>query len=190
MAWEPETLWLELSRTGVNVPVANRAKIMAARVLVTTGRFYYDALVFEKTIVTFNDDPAHMDSLDDAPVEYIAWASDEAYKIYLHYHKENVSYDREPIAYTGVQLYRHGLVVAPDQLHWAQEALDAHYPKDTAALRKKVQTAWAALPKGELKNNAYPETPLGVQLAKLAAVHMYFDTKSKALQTSLAQLTH
>jgi len=188
MAWEPETLWIELSRMGVSVPPNNRAKVMAARVLVSTGRFYYDALVFEKTAVTFNDDPVHLDSLDDAPVEYLAWASYEAYKIYLHYHKENVSYDREPIAYTGVQLYRHGLLVAPEQLHWAQEALDTHYGKDSVVLRKKVEAAWAALPKGELKNNAYPETPLGVQLAKLAAVHTYFDTKSKALQASLAQL--
>ena len=38
LLWEPETLWLELDREGVDVPVGNRGQIMAARNLVTSGR--------------------------------------------------------------------------------------------------------------------------------------------------------
>jgi len=182
-AWEPETLWLELSHLGVSVPVGNRDQIMAGRAVVTTGRFYYDALAFEKTCVSFSNDMPNYEALDDAPVEFIAWANDEAYKIHLFYTEQNLEYDREPVEYTAAQLKLAGFLVAPSQLHWAQERLDKYYSKDTHALKKEVMTAWAKTPAG-----GFEETPVGVQLARLAAVQAHWTAKSGQLAKDLAKL--
>ena len=181
-AWEPETLWLELSRSGVAVPTGNRDQIMAGHNVVTTARFYYDALVFEKTCVSFSNDIPHYGALDDAPVEYIAWANEEAYRLHLFYADQNLEYDREPIEYTAVQLKRAGFLVAPSQLHWAQYRLDKYYLEGTRVLKKEVQEAWAA------SKLQFTESPLGVQLARLAAVKEHFDMKSAKLGKDLAKL--
>ena len=185
--WEPETLWLELSRSGVAVSPGNRDQIMAGRSIVTTARFYYDALVFEKTCLSFNNDVPHYEALDDAPPEYIAWTNEEAYKIHLFYTEENLEYDREPVEYTAVQLKRAGFLVAPSQLHWAQTRLDRYYKEqsksETVSLKKDVMEAWA-----HGKTSGFGETPLDVQLARLAAVKAHFDAKSAQLAKDLAKL--
>lgn len=185
--WEPETLWLELSRAGVAVSTGNRDQIMAGRGVVTTGRFYYDALVFEKTCMSFNNDVPHYEALDDAPVEYIAWTNEEAYRIHLFYTDQNQEYDREPVEYTAVQLKRAGFLVAPSQLHWAQARLDKYYTElskqQTHPLKKEVMEVWAT---GKLPS--LTETPVGVQLARMAAVKVHFEAKSAQLAQDLAKL--
>ncbi len=182
-AWEPETLWIELSKSGVAVPVGNRDQIMAGRGVVTTGRFYYDALVFEKTAVSFSNDMPHYEALDDAPVEYLSWADEEARKIHAFYAGGVPEYDREPVEYAAVQLKRAGFLVAPTALHWAQERLDKYYLAQTRELKKEVVAALATD-----KKTGYQETPLGVQLARLAAVKEHFDVKSEKLRKDLARL--
>lgn len=187
-SWEPETCWIELHNLGVDVPVGNRDQILAGRSLVVTGRMLYDALVFDKTCVSFNNEHAQFDAHDEAPVEYIAWANEESYRIFQHYTGSNYEYDREPVAFTGVQLYRQGFVLAPEQLHWAQAALDKHYSPAPAELKKRVATAWSEISKDDLRDHPYPETQLGVQLAKLAAVQLHFNEKKARLLRDLAEL--
>ena len=187
--WEPETIWLDLhGHHGVDVPVGNRDQIMAGRSIVTTGRFSYDAIVFDKTCTSLNNEYINHSALEDSPVEYIAWANEEIYRIYQHYTGSNFEYDREPVAFTGVQLYRQGFVKAPDQLHWAQDSLDKHYQEVPHELKKRVSMAWSEISKEDLADHPYPETPLGVQLAKLAAVQIHFNTKRSRLLRDLAEL--
>jgi hypothetical protein len=186
--WEPETIWLDLHERGVDVPVGNRDQMMAGRNIVTTGRVTYDALVFDKTCIAMNNEFANFEALDDSPVEYIAWGSEEIYRIYLHYTGNNFEYDREPVAFTGVQLYRQGFVVAPDNLMWAQPDLETHYVEFPTELKKRVMLAWSSISKEDLRDHPYPETPLGVQLAKLAAAQIHFNEKKSRLLRDLAKL--
>jgi hypothetical protein len=186
--WEPETVWVELHGMGVDVPVGNRDQLLAGRSIVTTGRFIYDAVVFDKTAISFNNEYSNFDGLEDAPVEYIAWANEEAYRIHLHYTGSNFEYDREPVAFTAVQLQQQGYVYAPEQLHWAQAALDKYYPESVKELKKRVATAWSEISKADLKDHPYPETALGVQLAKLAAVQLHFNEKKARLLRELTEL--
>lgn len=187
MAWEPETLWLELKHLKVDVPVGNREQIMAARSLDTTGRFYYDMHAFEKTCMTFNNEEGNFDALDDAPVAFICWTVMEAGYI----DKDQIEYDREPVLYTAIQLHREGFVVAPSPVTWAQEALDRLNACDEACkkLKAEVRAGWADAPRGsELLDAPFPETPAGVQLARLAAVHVYYERRNKERKQQLAAL--
>ena len=192
MNWEPETLWLSLSRMRVSVPIGNREQIMAARSLITTGRFYYDMHAFEKTCMSFNNEEGNYEALDDAPVMYISWTVTEAEMIHRFYENgETLELDREPVGYTAIQLHRAGFVQAPTPLGWAQKELDKHNACDAACkkLQADVREAWAAAPRGkDLLDAAFPETPAGVQLARLAAVHVYHEKRRKEREQQLAKL--
>lgn len=190
MVWEPQTLWIELSKQGIDISEGNRSQIMAARALISTQRFWYDANVFEKTCTAFNNEEIQADALEDAPVAYITWAVWEAEEILKHHElSHDVEFDREPIEYTGVQLFREGFVIPPPGLSWASAALDKHYPSERKELQSKIRKAWAAAPSSDkLKDAAYPETLEGVQLARLAAVQRYFDARKKSYLKDLAAL--
>jgi len=187
--WEPETLWIELKHLGLDVPVLNRSQIMAGRSLITTGRFWYDANAFEVACIAFNQQIPTYFGAEDAPVVYINWAVFEADLIHRDFEHESLDFDREPICYTAVQLYREGFVIAPPMLEMAQAELTKRLPKEAGALAATVREAWAAAPRGEaLSNAAYPETPAGVQLARLAVVQLYFEKRLRLREQQLAPL--
>jgi len=192
MAWEPETLWLTLDRMRTSVPVSNREQIMAARNLITVGAFYYDMHAFEKTCMAFNNEESNYDALDAPPVAYICWAIAEANMIHRQYEDgETLELDREPKGYTAIQLHREGFVLSPSPLGWAQTDLDKHNACDEACknLRKQVREAWADAPRGkDLLDAPFPETPAGVQLARLAAVHVYHEKRKQEREQQLAAL--
>ncbi len=180
--WEPQTIWLELKHQGIDLPVSNREKLMAARNLVTTGRFWYDASVFEKTCTAFNDEESQFEGVEDVPVMCLDWAVWEAHEIAKHYSiLETAEFDRECTSYCSIQLYRENFVIAPEQLTWVQDSLDRHYPKEVTKLQKIVKDGWAAAPRSseKLRNAAFPETPEGVQVAHLAAVQHYFNLRKE-----------
>jgi hypothetical protein len=185
--WEPQTLWIELNHQKVDVPIGNRSQIMAARSLLTTGRFWYDANAFEATCIAFNnEEPTYM-GIEDAPVVYINWAVFEANLIHQEYEKETLEFDREPISYTAVQLYREGFAIAPLTLDMASVELSKLLPKGAKELAATMHKAWADAPRGKaLLDAPYPETTEGVQLARLAAVQIYFDKRLQMRERQIA----
>lgn len=187
--WEPETLWIELKHLGVDVPVLNRSQIMAGRSLITTGRFWYDAQAFEVACIAMNGQTPTYFGAEDAPVVYINWTVFEADLIHRDFEHEVLEFDREPICYMAVQLYREGFVMAPPMLEMAQAELSRRLPKETKKLVDTVREAWAAAPRGDaLSNAAYPETTAGVQLARLAVVQTYFEKRLRLREQQLAPL--
>lgn len=185
--WEPQTLWIELNHQKVDVPIGNRSQIMAARSLLTTGRFWYDANAFEATCIAFNnEEPTYMGA-EDAPVVYINWAVFEANLIHQEYEKEILEFDREPISYMAVQLYREGFAIAPPMLEMASLELAKMLPKEAKELATTMHKAWADAPRGKaLLDAPYPETAEGVQLARLAAVQIYFDKRMQMRERQIA----
>ncbi len=89
----------------------------------------------------------------------------------------------------GVQLFREGFVIPAENLEEAEPFLEKHYPKETKKLAGDIQQAWAAAPRGKnLRSAAYPETPEGVQLARLATVRKYVEDRKAQYHKELAQL--
>lgn len=169
--WEPESIWETLHQDGVDVPEINQSKILAVIALKLVPSFYWDAMTFEKTSLTFNNIIPNPEILQEANPAQLSWSIKEASMI-LGQERE---FSSEPISYTAVVLHRAGFVVAPEGLEFAQEVLD-NLNRDTK-LKNEVQEAWKSLKDKDLLNHVFEETPLGVQLGRLAGVHLYIEEK-------------
>lgn len=187
MAWEPETLWIELEHQGVIVPSETRDRLMAAITLRLVPAFYWDAVVLANTAVAFDGRPVHVEILEEAPPSALAWAMVEAAWIRRRHGLETLQPEHEPIAYVSVVLDRAGFVLAPEQLSFAQNALDARRPR--SGLLHDVRQRWSGINKGRLADLPLEETPVDVQIARLAAVELHVRSRTTAAEAELARLT-
>ncbi len=171
-AWEPETVWIELERQGVTLPDVNRDKLMAATALYLVPSFYWDAMVFEKTALAFNDVVPAMNSLEEASPAYLAYAVDEAAKIRTEHGEGPLDFQHEPKVYAATVLHRAGLVLAPPQLSFCQTLLD-EMTKDPELKSQVEKASFSAV-------DEFKETPLDVQRANLAAIALYISGREVA----------
>src|SRR4051812_44327141 len=95
-SWEPESLWITLEQLGVDVPEVNRAKIQAGIALIYVPSFYWDAVVFEKTALAFNDELPHPAILQEARPTQLAWAVIEAKRIAEKLGLDTFDFETEP----------------------------------------------------------------------------------------------
>jgi hypothetical protein len=189
-AWEPETIWLELERRGLEAPLPNRAKLQAALALVLVPAFYWDAVVFEKTALAFDHVVPNPAALEEATAAQLAWAVREAARIVACHGDSPREFAHEPAAYAGVVLHREGLVVSPEELTFAQHQLDSLNGPGGRDLRDQVSTAWAATDKATLAAQPYPETGAGVQLARLASVEMHVRERQPRAASELSSVEY
>lgn len=187
LAWEPESIWMELQHQNVDVPESNRAKLMAALTLRLIPSFYWDAVVYEKTAIAFDGVAPSPDILEEASPARLAWAVVEASWI-LRIAKETPwEFNSEPRGYTGVILKRAGFVVAPEQLAFAQPALDRE--RFHATIRDEVRTRWAGVSKDHLEALQLEETQVDVQIARLASVELHVRERRARAERELAKAT-
>jgi len=187
--YEPETIWLELEHLDIDVPVSNRAQIMAVRTLFNTDRFLYDANIFADVCHVLNNEELNYKAMEDVPVAQLAWGVYEAKSLISGLDSpSSFDLDREPVKYTAIQLFREGFVVAPDELSFAQAELSKFYPLENKDQHQKIKKAWAAVASEKTETTAYPETISGVQFAKLASVKAYVQHKDTQLKQELIQL--
>lgn len=188
LTWEPESIWLELDHQGIDVPDANRAKIMAGVALCLMPSFYWDALVFEKTALAFDGHTPNPEILEEATPAMLAWSVVESAEIVRRARNAAWEFQHEPRAYAGVVLARAGYVHAPDQLSFAQTALNRQ--RGTDALCKEVAEKWAEVDKRASSLEALPlnEDPVGVQLARLAAVAHHVSMRRNRMDRDLKAL--
>jgi hypothetical protein len=187
LAWEPESIWLELQHQGVDLPEENRVKVMAGLALRMMPSFYWDAIVFEKTALAFDSHPCNPEILEEASPARLAWAVVEAEMIIRKASETTWEWGHEPRAYAGVILARAGFVLAPEQLSFAQVALDRqnHRPD----LRDEVQERWKRVSKDHLEQLSLQETPVDVQIARLAAVELHVRERRARADRDLARAT-
>ncbi len=185
--WEPESVWLALEQLGVDTPITSRAKLQAGIALMFIPSFYWDGIVFEKTALSLDGHAPNADALEEADVSQAAWAVEEAAKIVTWHGDAPWEFVHEPRAYAAVILHRAGFAVAPDQLSFAQDSLDSM--NCIGSLKTDTAKEWAALDKESLDAHPFPETPTGVQLARLAAVDLHCKDRRRQLAADLAALT-
>lgn len=178
--WEPETIWLELDRAGVDIEEINRDKLMACFALKLNPAFYWNHHVFENTCMVFNslvDDPG---VFHEALPEHVAWAVFEARKVV----DEEPEYYHDAGAYTAVVLHRDGFVVAPSLLDFAQPHLDL-LNRNTDL--KAVVTA--AYNDKNYVVTGDEEDVIDVQVARLRAVDDYVAEHKETLLADLESLS-
>lgn len=189
MVWEPDTIWMELERKTGDVPLVNRDKIMAAITLSEMPAFYWEVNTFRNTVMCFNDTRTNIDIVQEATPGELAWAVYEAELILQEAQQWEPEFDYEPRIYTAEVLHRHGFVVPPEILSFAKDELSARNVPDVDRLSKTVQEKWAKLDKSDLRNHPFKETPVDVQLAKLAAVNVYMEDRVENYKKKLSKLT-
>jgi hypothetical protein len=189
-AWEPESIWLTLERRGVDVPVLNRDKILAASTLTIIPAFWFEVNAFENTVMAFNNVLSEGEILQEATPAQLNWAVYEAEMLYSQASdiQETTEFDREPIGYTAIVLNRAGFILAPELLSFAQDALD-DMTRDGAGISKKdVKSAWKGLQKKDLTKVDFKESPLDMQLARLTAVQLYLYERLQQYESDITQL--
>ncbi len=187
MAWEPESIWLELEGMGIDLSSENRDKAQAASTLVQAPHFYWDASVFENTVLAFSATPAIAEAIQEATPQELAWGVFEATLISANYAKKEFDFDREPTLYTALSLNRSGFVLAPELLVFAQEELD-RFNRGGKDLKETVKSRWDKVDMGKLSDLELGESPEDIQVARLASVHLYLEKKLSQLEQEVRVL--
>jgi len=187
LAWEPESIWLELSDHNVNMDATNRDKLMAASTLIQTGGFYWDAAAFENIALAFNDVSIAPDAIQEASPAQLAWAVIEAALLLHRELQEPGEFDYEPARYAAVSMHRAGFIVAPETLAFAQKELDK-LNQGNRDLKDKIKQRWEKLDKSKLYELELAETPIDTQIGYLSACHLYVEKRAKQLQREISAL--
>jgi len=180
--WEPETIWLDLQQKfSVDLSNINRDKLMACITVLTTDYFYVDAAVFENVCMAFCHKWSSPEILQEATPAQMSWGVIEAEFLRKLYDQVPQEFDYEPRGYVATILAREGFVVAPDYLRFAQPELDKQI--SNKEIQREVLSRWEGLNRNRtpLDQQIFPETPVGVQLARLAAVKLYVNERTQQL---------
>jgi hypothetical protein len=189
-AWEPESLWLTFERRNIDIPPLNRDKILAAHTLTMVPAFWWEVNCFQNTVLAFNNVLSNPEALQEATPGQLAWGVFEAEMIYGYSDfPETPAFDREPALYAGACLHRAGYVLAPDLLRFAQDALDHFNEGKTSVSKDNVSSSWKKLQGRDLKKKTWKEdSPMDVQLSRLASVVLYIEEMAKRYQADISQL--
>lgn len=189
-SWEPETVWLTLDRQGIDLSVLNRDKLLAASTLLTLPAFWFEVNAYENTTMAFNDVVSDGAMLQEATPAQLQWAVYEAELLLGHAADvpQTPEFDREPIQYTAIVLHRAGFILAPDLLHFAQGALDKQNKNGANITKADIRPAWKKLQRQDLRHVTFTDSPLDVQLSRLASAHVYLADRLKQYQSDLSRL--
>lgn len=170
-AWEPESVWLSLERDGVTLGEGVQDKLSAAQALVVCASFYYDPVVFFRTVVAFSGHGTHPDALEEPDVAELCYAVEQAGEVLRNAGRDVPEWGSSPPAYAAVLLHRAGFVLPPSTLAFAGDAAP-HLPGEES-LRSEVRAEWHRVSDAaDLAHHEYAETPVGVQVARLAGVEL------------------
>ena len=189
-AWEPETLWLTLDRQGVDLPVVNRDKVMAAVTLTMVPAFWWDVQAYENTALAFNNVVSNPHVMQEATPAQLAWGVYEAELIFSQQSdlKGEPEFDREPVVYTATVLHRAGYIKAPDLLSFAQRALDRLTKSGSSVTKDEVTHAWQDIKKQKLADRQWGSSALEVQLIRLASVELHIQERLSRYKADLQKL--
>lgn len=185
-AWEPESIWLGLKDHKLDMNEAMRNKYMAASTLLQNPAFYEDMHIFEDTCLAFNESPVLVEILQEASPAQLAWGVYEA-EVFLRQNGMDPDFDYEPAQYTAAAMHSEGFIAAPELLVFAQDELDK-LNRGNKELYSSVLDAWEKVDKSQLASLKLEETPIDVQVAKLAAVHLYVDGRANNYNKFLQKL--
>lgn len=166
--WEPETLWAEIKGLGVTLTEPLKAKIQAAKTLMTTDAFWRDHLAFEKVSVALNGGQPLFDQYQHPSPAMLARAITQASEV------RKGSFSDEVLKYIAAVAFEAGLLVLPEPLDVAQESLDEMTSHVVGRhVREEISRKWSESGVNGLSDGLYTETVTGIQLARMQAIREY-----------------
>lgn len=188
--WEPETVWLTLEKDEISLPEEARNKLQAVLTLHKNPSFYWDNLVFQRTVDSLNEELFDPDTLLEEHPAHMAWAVYEASVILgLDPGEQGTpEFDEDVQQYMAVCLKRAGHVYPPDQLKVVADNLENMLPVESRPFIQEVKTSWEHLDKKALRDRHFPEDRLGVQLAQLAGCYEYVKERANSMANEIMLL--
>jgi len=194
--WEPETLWLQMSKDGLDLPVTERNKLQAARTLKKVPASLWDNQVFQQVVQALNGVPFDPDNLQECIPAHMAWAVVESAEILAVVEgaddadfQEVPEYDEDVRAYVAVCVKRDGMVRPPDELGFVEDNLARLQSVNEKKLAETVRQGWEVVRQlVDVQNVEFSEQPDQVQLAKLAACRVYVNQKNADTLREVGQL--
>lgn len=189
-SWEPDSLWLTLDRRGVDIPLVNRDKLLAAVTMSLVPAFWWEVNAFENTVMAFNNVVSNPEILQEATPAQVSWAVYEAELLYSQIEdlEDTPIFDREPVLYTAVVLHRAGFLRPPDMLSFAATPLRDMNKNGVEVSINELDEAWSKLRKMDITKIQLGDSPLEIQLGRLAAVQLYIEDRRKQYDDDLARL--
>ena len=185
--WEPESIWLEMQDKDIDISRVNKDKLLAVISLFTEPAFYWDANIFEKTAVAFNNESIIPELLQEPSPGDLSWTVYET-ELLVYSQGLDPDFDYEPARYAAVVLFRDGFLLAPELLTFAQEELDK-LTLGNKDLCDEVKNRWEKTDKTELDILELEEKPLDVQLGLLSSVWLYVHERAERYHSDIAALT-
>jgi hypothetical protein len=143
VGWEPDTIRIELKRREVEPTDELMAKIMSSITVATTNTWTTDHDVLFAFAVACCGVPASAEVLHHPTPEQLCWAMHEIHAITGHEITDDEGFDPDAIdpAIAAV-LHDEGFVYAPEELAFAQDALDhMTAPAHATELKRRVIAA-------------------------------------------------
>lgn len=163
LAYEPDTLRIELTRRGASWD-AIAPKVLGAQTIQVTRVWVWDHDALFAFALACDGLHADPELVHHPEIAAVAWAVDEIAELVGSPMTDERGFDPDTIdPAIAVLLHDEGWVVAPEPLCFVQEDLDRLNHHQTP-LRDQVQAAWL------LPDPPVDETPRGVQLARLSDV--------------------
>jgi len=183
LSWEPETLWLAMEKDNIDLSIVCRDKLQAALALNINPQYYWDSIVFENTVQAFEGNISDWETIQEChPVEMARTVYEaEIIRGMDPEGKGDAEYDEDVQQYTAVCLDRAGYVVAPKQLQYADKNLEKLLPSTAQSLRTKMKKKWDKLNKENLETEVFEESPLGINLSRLAGIYLAVEDHAKSI---------
>ena len=190
--WEPETIWLSLEKDGLDISVEARDKILGAITLIRHPAFFWDNLVFQRTVQAFNDQLYDPESLQECHPAHMSWAMYEATLIRgLDPDEKDVpEIDEDVQQYMAVCLKRAGFVYPPVYLLPVADNLENMLPAAQKDFIQEVKKSWEHVDKRALRERRFLESPLDLQLARLASCYVYVKDQAEAMANDVLAMEH
>lgn len=179
-AWEFETIRIELARKGVTMDEGLSAKIFGAMTIEITNDWTYDHDVLFAFAIACCGVPSNGESLHHPTPEQLCWAIHDIRAITGKAVNDDEGFDPDTIdPAIGVLLHDDGYMLAPDELGFAQDALDKiNRYGSTIDIKKEVRDAWSVvskLPVEDLKKHLsqLDDEPAEIQIRRLGDCRLY-----------------
>jgi len=177
-AWQPETIWKELERMGINLDVIQKDQVMAVTALRSMSNLVFlTGYEFKNVILPVNHEVPMIDIDEVVDVEHIAWCV----RFMQEYLPEKPFFvDYGALEYVARILHDEGFFVPPSELEFAASRL--------TQLNKNAYD-YADMVRDRLKGGNKKQNPLiDAQMKKLGRVEHYVGIMLDAHRGGLKRL--
>lgn len=189
--WEPETIWITLQRDyDIDLAVDDRDKLEAGIALIRNPAFFWDSIVFQRSVQALNDEIYDPECLQECHPAHMSWAMYEATLLRGLDPETDArpEVDEDVQQYMAVCLYRAGYLYPPTYMEMVADNLEHLLPEESRPMVWELKKSWANVNKRALSERKFEESPLDIQLAQLSSCYLYVRQRAEGMSREITAL--